>query len=147
MDAWPASPGEALHTSTHLGHPLACAASLVLLDLLEGGLAERAESLGGALVDRLRSALGNVSGVGEVRGAGLLLGIELVARDGGRTPLPGAASRVAHQVLAEGVLVLPAGDEGHVVELSPPACLDGNQVDAAVGALDRAVRRVLEEAP
>jgi 4-aminobutyrate aminotransferase-like enzyme len=145
MDAWPASPGEALHTSTYLGHPLACAASLELLHLLDEGLADRAERLGVRLLDGLRGALEGVSGVGEVRGAGLLLGIELVATGGGQTPRPGAAARVAHAALAHGLLVLPAGEEGHVVELSPSAYLTEGQVEAAIDGLERVVRRVLKE--
>jgi 4-aminobutyrate aminotransferase/(S)-3-amino-2-methylpropionate transaminase len=143
MDAWPASPGEALHTSTYLGHPLGCAAALAHLDLLHEGLAERADRLGAVLLERLRAALRSVSGVGQVRGAGLLLGIELVEADG-RTARPGAAARAAHAALAEGFVVLPAGEQGHVVELSPPACLTDAQVDAAVESLARVVRVVLK---
>jgi len=88
MEAWPASPGEALHTSTFLGHPLACAA-------------------GTAVLDRLGD-----DGV-----------------------------RVAHRALAEGVLVLPAGDHGHVVQLTPPVTLTDEQLRAGVEVVAAAVRR------
>jgi 4-aminobutyrate aminotransferase/(S)-3-amino-2-methylpropionate transaminase len=160
MDAWPPSPGEALHTSTYLGHPLGCAAALAHLELLEEGVLERARALGDDLLRRLRAALAGTTGVGEVRGAGLLLGIELVegergggsgGRQGGangaagRLPSGGAAVRAAHAALAEGFLVLPAGEEGHVVELSPPTCLTVEQVEAAVAALARVVSRVQGE--
>jgi adenosylmethionine-8-amino-7-oxononanoate aminotransferase len=172
MDAWPASPGEALHTSTYLGHPLGCAAALALLDLLDEGVAARARVLGETLLARLRALLEGTTGVAEVRGAGLLLGIELSDEEGaraatlrggrlgtsvngfavgaGRAPggfsriaRAGAAARVAHAALAEGFLVLPAGELGHVVELSPPACLTDEQVEAAVACLARVVPRVL----
>ena len=147
MDAWPDSPGEALHTSTFLGHPLACAAALAVLDLVEGGLAGRAAALGERLGGALRTALRGAAGVGEVRGIGLLLGIELVrgaeAGEGtGRVPWAEGAVRVAEAALAEGLLVLPAGEEGHVVEMAPPACLTHVQVDAAVEILARVVRQV-----
>jgi 4-aminobutyrate aminotransferase-like enzyme len=142
MDAWPDSPGEALHTSTFLGHPLASAASLAVFDLLERGLARRSRRLGAVLRRDLRIALEGVSGVGEVRGLGLLIGIELVEADG-RTPRVGAAVRVAEAALGEGLLLLPAGSEGHVVELTPPACLTREQVEFAVATLGRVIRRVL----
>jgi 4-aminobutyrate aminotransferase/(S)-3-amino-2-methylpropionate transaminase len=141
MDAWPASPGEALHTSTYLGHPLGCAASLALLDLLEHGLAEQANRLGETLLARLRSALAGVSGVAEIRGAGLLLGIELLEGGDRRKPSPAAAVRVAHDALSEGFIVLPAGEQSHVVELAPPACLTDPQADAAIRALERVLAR------
>jgi 4-aminobutyrate aminotransferase/(S)-3-amino-2-methylpropionate transaminase len=144
MDAWPRSPGEALHTSTYLGHPLGCAAALALLDLVEEGLARRAAERGAGLLGKLRAALAGASGVGEIRGAGLLLGIELVEAGAG-SPHAGSAARVAHAALAEGFIVLPAGEVGHVVELSPPATLTEEQEDAAVAALARVVRYELDE--
>jgi 4-aminobutyrate aminotransferase-like enzyme len=143
MDAWPTSPGEALHTSTYLGHPLGCAAALALLDLVEEGVAARASELGEALLGRLRTALQGTKGVGEVRGVGLLLGIELSGGDQGRVPREGAAVMVAHAALAEGFLVLPAGEHGHVVELAPPTCLTEEQLDAAAASIARVVSAVL----
>ncbi len=142
MDAWPESEGEAVHTSTFLGHPVACAAALAVLDTSEAeGVPERAEALGRRLSGTLRERLEGVSGVGEVRGLGLLLGIELTEGSGG-AGLPGGAARVAEAALADGVLVLPSGDQGHVVELTPPVCLTEEQVDLAVDVLVRAVREV-----
>jgi 4-aminobutyrate aminotransferase-like enzyme len=135
MEAWPASPGEALHTSTFLGHPIACAAALAAIGLLEEGIAERAQKLGESLLKKLRVALRDAPGVGEVRGLGLLLGIELIAGRKRRSPRTGAATRIAEDALAKGLLVLPAGDRGHVVELAPPACLTRAQLDFAVEAL------------
>jgi 4-aminobutyrate aminotransferase/(S)-3-amino-2-methylpropionate transaminase len=142
MDAWPSSPGEALHTSTFLGHPLACAAAHAALDLLAQGLDERAAKLGERLLEGLRAALALVPGVAEVRGLGLLLAVELV-EESGRAALPGAGARVAEAALAEGLLVLPAGDEGNVVELAPPSSLTLSQSEFAVEALGRVIRDVM----
>jgi len=142
MDAWPESRGEAVHTSTFLGHPTACAASLAVLDVVEReAVPRRAELLGGRLVEGLRQQLDGVAGVSEVRGLGLLLGVELAGVDG--APRPGAAVRVAEAALAEGVLVLPSGDEGHVVELTPPVCLGEEQAGIAVDVLSAAIREVV----
>lgn len=140
MDAWPESDGEALHTSTFLGHPLACAAGSAVLDAVAAeGVAERARRLGGRLVAELRQALAGVEGVADVRGLGLLMGIEL-ARKPKLEPSRGAAGRAALAALAEGVLVLPSGDAGHVLELTPPVDLTDAQAARAVEVVARAVR-------
>lgn len=137
MNAWPPSAGEALHTSTFLGHPLACAAGVAVLDLVADGLSERAEALGVRLQGALEAALADVPGVGPVRGLGLLLGVPFVDADG--APRAGAAVRAAERALALGLLALPAGDVGDVLELTPPVCLTPAQEAAAVALVTRAV--------
>jgi 4-aminobutyrate aminotransferase-like enzyme len=140
MDSWPESDGEALHTSTFLGHPLACAAGVAVLEAVEAeGVMERARRVGGTLIAELRRALGGVEGVADVRGLGLLIGIEF-GRGPGLEPSRGAAARAAEAALAEGVLVLPSGDHGHVLELTPPVELTDAQVAHAVEVVARAVR-------
>jgi 4-aminobutyrate aminotransferase-like enzyme len=142
MDAWPVSDGEAIHTSTFLGHPLACAAALAALGRYgpEDVLA-RAEALGRRLRTHLAEGLAPRlppgAGVREVRGMGLLLGIELEAM--GSAP----AAKVAAAALKEGVIVLPAGDEGQVVELTPSVALTDEQADHAVEVLVRAIGAVV----
>jgi 4-aminobutyrate aminotransferase-like enzyme len=140
MDAWPPSGGEALHTSTFLGHPLACAAGTAMVAEVAGGLPERARQLGQRLMTRLCVELGGEPRVA-LRGMGLLVGIE-VRNDAG-DPVAGAGVRVAEGALKRGVLVLPAGDTGAVVELSPPAVLTPEQVEVAVDVVAAEVRREL----
>jgi 4-aminobutyrate aminotransferase len=70
---------------------------------------------------------------------GLLVGVELVGPDGS-SPATGLAARVAERALAEGVLVLPAGDAGHVVELTPPLTLTTEQVRHVVDVLSQVVQ-------
>lgn len=143
MDTWPESGGEAIHTSTFLGHPLSCAAGVAVLEALRsGGTAERAEAAGVLLLDALRQALAGVVGVAEVRGLGLMIGIEL-AEPRTLRPLAGAGARAALAALAEGVLLLPAGEEGHVVELTPGVDVTGEQRALAVGVVARAIRGAL----
>jgi 4-aminobutyrate aminotransferase-like enzyme len=138
MDAWPASDGEALHTSTFLGHPLACAAALAALArYAPERVLERASSLGERLLTRLGERLSHLRGVAEVRGLGLLLGIEF----GGRAA-EGMGSRVASAALRRGVIVLPAGDVGQVLELTPAVTLSDEQAEHAVDALASAIEEV-----
>lgn len=139
MDAWPPSHGEAIHTSTFLGHPLTCACACAALDeMRRTDLSGRAEQLGNELTEALRTALDGVDGVVDVRGLGLLLGVELAGSDGRRAA--GAGVVVARRALRDGVLLLPAGDEGHVVELTPPATLTTEQGQRIVEVLVSAVR-------
>ena len=126
MDAWPASPGEALHTSTFLGHPLACAAGIAVLQEVEAGLADRAETVGRRLQRSLREGLAGSAGVRDVGGLGLLIGIEVA---------PGRGRGGAADALRRGLMVLPAGDRGEVVELSPPTVLTEGQEAWAVREL------------
>lgn len=145
MDAWPESGGEALHTSTFLGHPASCAAAAAFLDALrDDGVADEVASRGPRLADAVRRELRDVPEVAEVRAAGLMLGIELV--DDGETmePAAGAGAAVAARALREGVLVLPAGAAGHVVQLTPPVTLTEAQAAAGVEGLGRAVRDVMD---
>jgi len=122
MDAWPQSPGEALHTSTFLGHPLACAAALAFLEVLEeDDLAGRAREVGARLKGVLEEGLAGVPGIRQVRGRGLLIGVEM----------DGSAFSATIAALREGLLVLPAGDRGEVLELAPPAVLTPQQVEWA----------------
>jgi 4-aminobutyrate aminotransferase-like enzyme len=128
MDAWPESTGEAIHTSTFLGHPLSCAAALAFLNVLgETGAVGRARKLGKRILDALTAGLAGYSVV-EVRGRGLLIGVELA---GG----PGIGAAVAREALRRGVILLPAGARGEVVELAPPVTLTDAQFESMMGVV------------
>ncbi|MEJ2542318.1 MAG: aminotransferase class III-fold pyridoxal phosphate-dependent enzyme, partial [Gemmatimonadota bacterium] len=133
MDAWPDSPGEALHTSTFLGNPLACAAGVAVLQAVAAGLPGRADALGSRMLEGLKRDLAGVPGVRDVRGMGLLLGVELG---------PGKAAVAAVEALRRGLLLLPAGDRGEVVELSPPVVLTEEQEAWAMRELTDILRTV-----
>ena len=136
MDAWPRSTGEAIHTSTFLGHPLSCAAGLGFLAVLEADdLAGRARRLGDYALGYLEAELGGCERVVEVRGRGLMLGVELRRRGGAA---PGA--EVAARALEQGLIVLPAGAAGEVVELTPPATLTRGQLERGLRILVGVIR-------
>src|SRR5690606_6705347 len=138
MDAWPESEGEAVHTSTFLGHPVACAAALAFLDVLaEENLVERSRALGELLRAGLAAGLEGVDEVVEVRGRGLMIGVELAAA--------GSAASLAGRALRAGLIVLPAAERAEVLELTPPAVLTEAQADHAVDALVERIRSWAEE--
>jgi 4-aminobutyrate aminotransferase-like enzyme len=143
MDAWPRSTGEAIHTSTFLGHPLACAAALAFLDVLEEeGLVERAQAQGETLSARMGEALSHLPGIRGIRGRGMFQGVVV----GGPGWPEGVGGReVMLAALRRGLIVLPAGARGEVVELSPPLTLTSRQLEAAVEGLAEALREVADQ--
>ena len=131
MDAWPPSTGEAIHTSTFLGHPLSCAGGLAFLAVLEADdLSGRARRLGDHALGYLKSELDGCEQVAEVRGRGLMLGVELRGRGDA-----GPGTEVAARALDRGLIVLPAGAGGEVVELTPPATLTRSELEAGLEVL------------
>ncbi len=128
MRAWGASTGEAVHTSTHLGNPVGCNVATAVLEILErDGLAKRAARVGARLLEQLRTELGDAPRVREVRGRGLMLGIEL---DTAYT-----ARRVVAAMLSEGWILLGDGVEGRVLSLTPPLTISEELLDRATDRL------------
>ena len=136
MEHWPRSTGEALHTSTFLGHPVGCAAALASMSVLrEERLVERAAELGGRMMERLRAMTADHPHVGEVRGRGMMIGMEMVRDRSTREPAPELAGRLVVEGLRRGVLVLGGGIYGNVLSLSPPFVITDAQVDFALGVI------------
>lgn len=127
MDAWPRSTGEALHTSTYLGNPMGCAAALATIEeLARLDLPARARRLGEDFAPRFAS-LARYPTVAEVRGRGLMWGIEL--RNGA------IAERVVKRALARGVIVLQAGLRGEVISITPPLVIGEDEFADALETL------------
>lgn len=120
MRAWPESAGEALHTSTFLGHPLSCAGALATLEVLETeNVLHRVQQEGEAWRRELRAAAGDHPWVRDIRGRGLMLGVEL-AHPRTHAPAGTEAWQVVTHALRAGVILLPCGVYGQVVQLTPP---------------------------
>lgn len=121
MDAWQPHDAEAPHSSTFLGNPLFCAAALaVLRELQEKALPERAAREGERLLAALRERTATLPYVGDVRGRGLMIGIELVRDRDTREPYPELMPAVLQRGLERGLILLPAGTYGNVISLAPP---------------------------
>lgn len=105
---------------TYGGNPVACAAALAALDSFEhGGLAERAEQVGGLITARLNRAMDEDPRIGDVRGRGAMIAMELIDPTTGE-PDTGLTGRVARAAHAAGVIVLTCGTYGNVIRLLPP---------------------------
>jgi len=134
FEAWPRSQGEALHTQTFLGHPASCAAALASLDVsAREELPARARALGFEILERLRARLSSVSVVREVRGLGLMIGIECID--------PATSLSTTQRLLERGYVLLPSGDGGRVLSLTPPLSIGR---EAIMNACDAIVTALLE---
>lgn len=131
MDAWPRSGGEALHTSTFLGHPVGCAMALAsIAEHEKPGVGARAKNVG----NLLRKALSGVRSA-HLRGLGAMLGLELVCADG--TPDSSTTSHVVVEALKSGLIVLGGGPDGNVLSFAPTLDLTAEEAEWTGGLLAR----------
>ncbi|MGD8495247.1 MAG: aspartate aminotransferase family protein [Gemmatimonadales bacterium] len=136
MEAWPPSEGEAIHTSTFLGNPLACAAAVAQLREIERrGLPERAARVGAAWRAALEELAARHAVVRAVRGRGLMLGLELVEPETG-APATERCLRLVNEALRRGWIVLPDGAAANILSLTPPLTIDETLLKRATEALD-----------
>jgi alanine-glyoxylate transaminase / (R)-3-amino-2-methylpropionate-pyruvate transaminase len=126
--------------NTYGSNPTCCAAGrAVLRAIAEEGLQQNALTVGGQILEGLRRLQGRHGSVGDARGRGLLIGLELVKdRDSGE-PDAGAAERVQLALLASGVVVGLCGREHNVVKINPPLCATAEDARFFLGAMDEAL--------
>ena len=133
-------PGD--HLSTFGGNPVSCAASLANIKyMLEERLCDQTLEKGAYLMDRLTKLKQAIPLIGEVRGLGLMVGIELVS-DEKRTPATAEAEAVRDYCLSNGVLIGVGGVYGNVVRIQPPLVITRQQIDRAVEAIANAVEQL-----
>jgi 4-aminobutyrate aminotransferase len=126
---WP--PGS--HASTFGGNPVSVAASLATIELLEQGLVDNAATVGAHMKARLSNFPQRFPNVGDVRGLGLMIGIELVKDQATKERAPALRDRVVQMCFERGLLVLGAGP--NTIRISPPLILTREQADCAVDIL------------
>ncbi|MFI9504866.1 4-aminobutyrate--2-oxoglutarate transaminase [Nocardia sp. NPDC052566] len=125
---------------TYGGNPVACAAALATLATMrELNLPARARAIEAAVLPRLRALAEEVGVIGDVRGRGAMLAIEIV-RPGTGEPDPVLTKAVAAEALSRGVLVLTCGTYGNVIRLLPPLVIEDDLLDDGLGVLADALR-------
>ncbi len=127
------SPGA--HGSTFGGNPVACAAALATIRLLEEKYISNAARMGEYILGRLADWPKKHPIVGDVRGKGLMIGIELVKNQETREPHPEARRRIIHRAFERGLLILGCGES--TVRLMPPLLVERDEADFALDVLDR----------
>jgi 4-aminobutyrate aminotransferase len=120
------------HGSTYGGNPLSCAAALASIELIEGGLMDNASEIGTVLLDGLRRLQERHASIRDVRGLGLMIGIELDDHD--------TMIAVEHAAFRRGLLVLGCGDS--VIRVSPPLVFRRDQAETALRILEESIEEV-----
>lgn len=131
--AWPASTGEAIHTSTFLGHPVGCAMALAQIrEIHRAKLCVRSAQLGRHLLRALTQI--KIPGLRcQARGLGLMAGLELTTPDG--QPATPLALHTLKALLQRGFLVLPEGEHANVISFTPPLTISRAELDRTVRVL------------
>jgi 4-aminobutyrate aminotransferase-like enzyme len=137
MDAaWPASTGEAIHTSTFLGHPVGCAMALAQINEIDRlKLADRSAQLGEYLLKLLEEEIPSLNYRAAIRGSGLMVGVELHRQDG--TPATEEALRAIKTMLHRGYIMLPEGEHSNVISFTPPLTITKPQLAETVMELKK----------
>jgi 4-aminobutyrate aminotransferase len=133
-------PGD--HLSTFGGNPVCCAAALANIKFIEEEkLCAKASEDGAYIIERINAMSPDLSLIGEVRGKGLMIGLELVC-DENLTPAPATADAIQAKCLQKGLLVGVGGIYGNVVRIQPPLTIDRKQIDFALGVLGECLENV-----
>jgi 4-aminobutyrate aminotransferase len=133
MGAWP--PGS--HASTFGGNPVSCAAALATIGLLKQTLVKNAETVGAYLMEGVRALMDKHPIVGDVRGRGLMIGVELVRDRQTKERATTERDALVQACFKRGLLVLGAGR--NAIRLSPPLVLTKQQADIAIGIIDESL--------
>jgi 4-aminobutyrate aminotransferase len=131
------------HGSTFGGNPVSCEAALATIDLIEGELMDKALKTGSRLLKRLKMLRKLHPIIGDVRGKGLMIGVELVKDKKSRKPHKEAADQIVQRAFKKGLLLLPCGES--VIRFSPPLIISPEQVDIALEIFTEVLSRYEKE--
>jgi 4-aminobutyrate aminotransferase / (S)-3-amino-2-methylpropionate transaminase / 5-aminovalerate transaminase len=133
-------PGD--HLSTFGGNPVSCAAALANIEFMQReNICGHTAEMGRYAVSRFRELQQDHPLIGDVRGLGLMIGLELVTT-GGSTPAVAEAEAVRDACFREGLLIGVGGIDGNVLRFQPPLVITRQQIDRAVGLLARALKKI-----
>ncbi|MGY3136044.1 4-aminobutyrate aminotransferase-like enzyme [Bradyrhizobium sp. USDA 4501] len=134
---------EVKYFNTFGGNPVAAAAGLAVLDVIEDeGLMQNAREVSRHLMDGLREIGNRHMTIGDVRGAGLFIGLELVRDRDSKEPAPELASLLINRLRRRGILIGAAGPFGSTLKIRPPLCFGKDHADMFITACDEELREV-----
>ena len=139
ISTWPPS----AHGSTFGGNPVACAAALATIELLEQGLVENAAKVGSVLKERLSALQSRYPAIGDVRGLGLMIGVDFASTDGHRAPERNLRDRIMLKSFEKGLLLLSCGES--TLRFCPPLIVGPSEVETAVRLFDQAIDQTLRD--
>lgn len=118
------------HGSTFGGNPVACQAALATLDLIENGLMSNASKMGARLINKLKKLKKEHPLIGDVRGLGLMIGVELIRDQKTREPAVRETHEIVNLAFRKGLLLLPCGE--NVIRFSPPLIITAEEIDIGI---------------
>ncbi|AJY75420.1 aspartate aminotransferase family protein [Paenibacillus beijingensis] len=136
MDQWPGGS----HGGTYGGNPVACAASLATIELLENGLLDNANAMGRYLVAQLQQLQQQYPGIKDIRGLGLMIGMEMWTSDG--QPDHDTITKLKDKALEKGVILLTCGTERNVIRFIPSTAVNKEEIDEAVAVIKEALAEI-----
>ena len=139
MEKWP--PGS--HANTFGGNPVCCAAALATLKLVTGRYMENARLMGQRATERLQKLAQEFPIIGEVRGRGLMIGVEFVKDRASKAPAKEFATRLVTRAFENGLLLLECGASG--LRIIPPLMIEAPLLDEGLDILHRSIRETLAE--
>jgi 4-aminobutyrate aminotransferase len=126
------------HGNTYGGNPISCAAALATIQLIEEGMKDNASEVGQYTLKGLNEIASRHPSMGQVRGLGLMIGIEFVADKSTKEAAPKLRDNVVDLAFERGLLLLGCGKS--VIRISPPLCVTRSEVDEGLAILDEAIR-------
>ncbi len=136
MDQWTT----AAHGGTYIGNPISCAAGLATIDIIEEEeLLENSYNVGKQIMSLLNEAKNTLPVIGDVRGAGLMIGVELIDPVTNK-PNPELVKNIRYAALSKGLLVISCGDQDQVLRLIPPLIITSEQAKQAIDILIESIR-------
>lgn len=135
-ESWPPSSGEAIHTSTFLGHPVGCAMALAQIEeIRKQKLVEQSAALGKFLLNELRTQISNSQFQIEIRGVGLMAGLELKTKNG--SPATKASLQIIKAMLHRGFILLPEGEHANIISFTPPLTISERDLANTIKSLSK----------
>ena len=146
MYSWGASAGDAIHTSTFLGNPLGCAVALaVIKEIEERKFVDRAKNLGDFFRKELWKLKEKYPFIADVRGAGLMIGVEFSeTRPGSKKSVPATekARVFVSEALRRGIVLLPSGPAHNVISLTPPFVITEKEISFCIALFDKILSKL-----
>lgn len=137
MDQWTVG----THGGTYGGNPIACAASLAVIELLEGGLIDNAAGMGEYFLTQLRVLQQSYPQIRDIRGLGLMIGMEFMTADG--KPDAEIVQQLKDRTLEKGLLLLTCGTDKNVIRFIPPTSVSKQEIDEALAIISQSLEEIV----
>jgi 4-aminobutyrate aminotransferase len=128
------------HASTYGGNPIACAAALKVIELLEGGLIENSAKMGEYLMGKLKEMQKKFPVIGDIRGKGLMVGLELIEDQESMKKASGLRNRIVNEMVQHGVILIGCGE--NTLRFAPPLIVTKDEIDVALEIFEQVLEKL-----